>query len=115
LVDGTLLRQNIGLVIEIRSATATRIVRGVANIIECKVRPIERILKTEGRTALTVGLVGENVTIHAVCAVYYRDAAVKNGEGFIFIENEAMVLIVGFHEFSRGESGFTVRTTRGKH
>ena len=114
-VGEVLLRQDIGLIIEISPAPTTRIVRGVTNIIECKVRPIERILKVEGRTALTVELVGENVAVHTVCAVYYRDAAVKDGEGFIFVENEPMVLIVGFHKFSYRESGFTGRTTRGKH
>ena len=99
-----LLRQDIGLIIEISPAPTTRIVRWVTNIIECKVRPIGRILKTQGRTALTVGFVGENVAVHAVCAVYYRDAAVKDREGSIFIENEPMVLAVGFHEFSSGKT-----------
>ena len=81
LIDKVLLRlrQGESHVIEISPPRDTRIVLGAAGIVECKVRPVERILHTHGRTAEIIGLKSENVGIHTVLAYYQSSTAFHYG------------------------------------
>jgi len=106
-----LLRQGVGYVIEVSLAPATRIVRWVINIIECKVRPVERILEPLGNigTASIIGFFGENITVHTVRGSYQRATTFKYDLGSILVEDKPVIRIICSDKFPGGE----VRRSRG--